>query len=310
MDVVFGRVEVFSAIRACRIATSKAETICAPVARSAEMRKIRFSQMTGELWPMPGSGCFQRKLAGSHLVGMRVVVALAGAVGAAEAVPVFGVGTLRHREACDKTTHKNVSRKGAERERSRFNHEGTKDTKIGFDEFIDSSSSFVTFVSCVFVVQLLLLLASSRLCVRSIVAQRSMWYCSILRYSVARPMPSSLAASGTLSPVRLRASVIRRFSHSSMQQRFQLAAAGIAEGQVVRPDRVFVGQHDGAIEHVAKLPHVAGPAIGEQLLRGPHRSGRGSAGRAGGGNGRGKNRPARRCRRRGRGAAACAARTR
>src|SRR5262249_55599034 len=41
---------------------------------------------------------------------------------------------------------------------------------------------------------------------------RLMPYSSILRYSVARPMPNSLAAWGTLPLVRFRASPIRRRS--------------------------------------------------------------------------------------------------
>ena len=61
-------------------------------------------------------------------------------------------------------------------------------------------------------------------------------------------------------------------------QRFQVAAARIAEGQVVRPDRILVGQHDGAVEHVAELPHVARPAVGEQL--GPGRVGQAQVGPA------------------------------
>ena len=81
-------------------------------------------------------------------------------------------------------------------------------------------------------------------------------------------MPSSLAASGTLSPVRLRASVISVCSHSSMRSVSSSLLRRVAQGQVVRANRVVVGQHDGAVEHVAKLPHVAGPVVGEQLRAG------------------------------------------
>ena len=55
-------------------------------------------------------------------------------------------------------------------------------------------------------------------------------------------------------------------------ERFEFAAAaGVAEGQVVGADRVVVGQDDGAIEHVAKLAHVAGPVVVEQLGAGRRR---------------------------------------
>ena len=81
-------------------------------------------------------------------------------------------------------------------------------------------------------------------------------------------MPSSLAASGTLS-----LGAVERFGDQPFfpfvdAQRFQFAAAArIAKGQVVGPNRFIIGQHDGAVEHVAKLPHVARPAVSEQLSR-------------------------------------------
>ena len=45
------------------VSASNASTICSPVAGSADMRNSRSPQMTGELWPTPGSGCFQRIVA-------------------------------------------------------------------------------------------------------------------------------------------------------------------------------------------------------------------------------------------------------
>ena len=42
------------------------------------------------------------------------------------------------------------------------------------------------------------------------------------------------------------------------------------EVQVRRPERGFSGEQDGALQHVAQLAHVAGPAVVLQLL---HRRG-------------------------------------
>src|SRR3954447_22871908 len=52
------------------LVASKADRIWAPVFESAEVTKTRFCQMTGELWPAPAIGRFQRKFFCSHFVGM------------------------------------------------------------------------------------------------------------------------------------------------------------------------------------------------------------------------------------------------
>ena len=170
---------------------------------------------------MPGSGCFQRKLAGLPRGGDGGVVALAGAVGAAEAVPVFGSWRLKW-QLLIRSLHRTASHAKAQRR-----EEVDLTTKAQRTRRMDLMNSLILpscplclcgYAYCCYCLSLRF--APLR---ETILSYRSMWYCSILRYSVARPMPSSLAASGTLSPVRLRASVIRRFSQSSIRQRFQLA---------------------------------------------------------------------------------------
>src|SRR5206468_7286485 len=51
-------------------------------------------------------------------------------------------------------------------------------------------------------------------------------------------------------------------------ERFELVAgaAGVAQAEVVGQDDVAFAHDDGAVDHVAELPHVAGPGIAEDLF--------------------------------------------
>ena len=92
-------------------------------------------------------------------------------------------------------------------------------------------------------------------------------YCSILRYSVARPMPSRLAASGTLPWAAQRFADQPLFPVLELQ-RFQFAVDRLVQAQIGDLDLWIFGQHHGAVDHVAQLAHVAGPVVGQQLFAG------------------------------------------
>ena len=46
-------------------------------------------------------------------------------------------------------------------------------------------------------------------------------------------------------------------------------AAAVAQAEIVRLDFRAIGKDDGAVDHVAKLPHVAVPTVSEQARASP-----------------------------------------
>src|SRR3954449_2482187 len=115
--------------RGAPLRASNAETICAPDFGSPDVMNRRFSQITGELWPMFDSGRFQRKLAGSHLVGMSASSLWPAPLGPRKRSQFAAKSVLGTISKVAMLRRKRISRRGAEAQRRGFNHEDTKDTK-------------------------------------------------------------------------------------------------------------------------------------------------------------------------------------
>ena len=92
-------------------------------------------------------------------------------------------------------------------------------------------------------------------------------YSSILRYSVARPMPNSRAASGTRPRVRRRASSISFFSQSAIRN--ESSCSGTSTERIPRsPARIVIAcsQDDGTVDDVPQLANVPRPTVVQQTL--------------------------------------------
>src|SRR6188474_350085 len=93
---------------------SNAETIWAPVFWSPEVRNRRFSQITGELCPTFDRGCFQRKLAGSHFVGMLVSSLWPAPLGPRKRSQLAAKAALAKISKTAMVRRRRISRRGAE----------------------------------------------------------------------------------------------------------------------------------------------------------------------------------------------------
>src|SRR3954452_387838 len=115
--------------RGAPVRASNAETICAPDFGSPDVMNRRFPQITGELCPIFDSGCFQRKLADSHLLGMPASSLWPAPLGPRKRSQLAAKSALAKIDKIAMLTRKRVSRRGAEAQRRVFDHEGTKDMK-------------------------------------------------------------------------------------------------------------------------------------------------------------------------------------
>ena len=78
---------------------------------------------------MLDSGCFQRKLAGSHLVGMPASSLWPAPLGPRKRSQLAAKAVLAKTSKVAMPRKRKISRRGAEAQRRVFNHKGTKDTK-------------------------------------------------------------------------------------------------------------------------------------------------------------------------------------
>src|SRR3954462_8255746 len=100
--------------RGAPLRASNEETTCAPDFGSPDVRNRRFSQITGELWPTLDNGRFQRKLAGSHLVGMPESSLWPAPLGPRKRSQLAATALFVTTMQSVKTVRKKISRRGAE----------------------------------------------------------------------------------------------------------------------------------------------------------------------------------------------------
>ena len=118
-------IELFLPQRLAAVRIVSRDDLLRPCRGSADVRNSRLSQMTGELWPTPGSGCFQRKLAGFPFGGNARRRRFGRRRWGRGSDPSSRRGKL-DAQCIDTSSNKIVSRKGAEAQKKLFNHEGTK----------------------------------------------------------------------------------------------------------------------------------------------------------------------------------------
>src|SRR5947199_148044 len=83
----------------------------------------RFSQGTGERCPTRESGCFQRKLFGSHFVGMLASSLWPAPLGPRKRSQLAAKSARANISKVAMLRKKRISRRGAEAQRRVFNHE-------------------------------------------------------------------------------------------------------------------------------------------------------------------------------------------